>query len=232
MSRILFAFVSVLASGLAYEASAQQSAEEGARVFKQACAACHSTDPGVHMTGPSLADVWGRRAGTVETFPRYSPALVSAAVEWNNITLDAWLSNPAAFVPGNHMPFEGLADPTARLNVSELLRGLAQGNLTQTAQDILRRPGMMEPQFQDLKELGPAHQVTVVRYCRDTFHVTTADGDVVSIWEFNLRFSSDSSRYAPLPGHPVIVLSGMMGDRAHIFFADPAEISAFIQQSC
>ncbi|MGH7267742.1 MAG: c-type cytochrome, partial [Candidatus Rokuibacteriota bacterium] len=35
----------------------------GAALFGQ-CVACHSTEPGVHLSGPSLARIWERRAGT------------------------------------------------------------------------------------------------------------------------------------------------------------------------
>ncbi len=41
----------------------------------RACIACHSFTPGRHMTGPSLAGVWGRKAGAAEGFERYSDAL-------------------------------------------------------------------------------------------------------------------------------------------------------------
>ena len=61
----------------------------GAAVFGQ-CAACHSVEPGVHLTGPSLAAIWGRRAGTVGGFGRYSSALKHAGITWDAPTLDGW----------------------------------------------------------------------------------------------------------------------------------------------
>ena len=62
----------------------------GAALF-QACAACHSAEPGVHLTGPSLAATWNRRAGTVPGFGRYSEALKHAGITWDAATLDRWL---------------------------------------------------------------------------------------------------------------------------------------------
>ena len=50
----------------------------GERLFR-ACSGCHSLEPGRHLTGPSLAGAFGRRAGTAEGFRRYSDALRSAA---------------------------------------------------------------------------------------------------------------------------------------------------------
>ena len=45
------------------------NATRGAALFRQ-CVACHSVESGVHLTGPSLAHVWGRRAASVDRFTR------------------------------------------------------------------------------------------------------------------------------------------------------------------
>lgn len=63
-------------------------AARGATLFR-ACMACHSTAPGVHLTGPSLANIWGHDAGTVAGFSRYSDAMKRAKVVWNETTLDS-----------------------------------------------------------------------------------------------------------------------------------------------
>jgi cytochrome c len=72
----------------------------GQRVFG-ACAACHSLQPDQNMTGPSLSEVWDRKAGSVASFSRYSSALKSANIEWNDKTLDEWIKDPQHVVPGN-----------------------------------------------------------------------------------------------------------------------------------
>lgn len=74
--------------------------------------------------------------------------------------------------------------------------------------------------------------MTALRYCEDTYEVTTADGAVLPFWEFNLRFKTDSSDRGPERGKPAIVGTGMGGDRAAVVFAKPEEISAFIQPGC
>ena len=56
-------------------------------------------------------------AGTVEGFRRYSPALKGADVVWNEATLDAWIADPQAFLPGNRMVFRGLPDAQARADL-------------------------------------------------------------------------------------------------------------------
>src|SRR6266566_9956484 len=65
----------------------------GQRVFG-ACAACHSLQSDQNMTGPSLADVWNRKVGSLASFSRYSPALKSASIVWNDKTLDEWINEP------------------------------------------------------------------------------------------------------------------------------------------
>lgn len=80
--------------------------------------------------------------------------------------------------------------------------------------------------------LGPARRVTAIRYCGDTYRVTTAAGETRPFWEFNLRFHTDSSDAGPAKGHPALMPAGVMGDRTSVIFADPAEISAFIDKAC
>ena len=68
-----------------------------------------------------------------------------------------------------------------------------------------------------------------IHYHQDTYKVTTADGRNADFWEANLRFKIDSSTTGPLSGKPVILPTGMMGDRASVFFASPAEMSTLIK---
>jgi cytochrome c len=78
----------------------QGNPNRGAAVFAQ-CMACHSIEPGVHLSGPSLARIWGRRAGIVDGFTRYSEPLARATIVWDERTLDRWLEQPQAVIPGN-----------------------------------------------------------------------------------------------------------------------------------
>ena len=92
--------------------------------------------------------------------------------------------------------------------------------------------GMGGGDLPDLKLLGREHRVTAVRQCADGYDVVTADGRIANFWETNLRFKTDSSDLGPKPGQPVIVGAGMMGDRASIVVAAPAEISPLIVAGC
>ena len=73
------------------------------------CRACHSLEQGgPNMIGPGLYDVFGREAGGQGGF-QYSPVLKNANFVWTPRALDAWLAQPATFLPGNRMAFAGVA---------------------------------------------------------------------------------------------------------------------------
>jgi cytochrome c len=189
------------------------------------------------MTGPSLFGVWERKAGTLPSFHRYSPALKASGVVWDEKTLDPWLASPARFIPGNHMAFQGVPNAHQRADLIAYLKAASEGH-PPSARDGsggMTGGGMMggmAPEFQDLKQVGPDRQVVALRYCRDTYRVRTADGRDTDFWEANLRLKTDSSDMGPVKGKPAILPSGMMGDRASVFFAAPDEISAFIKSEC
>jgi cytochrome c len=216
---------------VATSASSAGDAKRGAQVF-QACMACHSVVAGEHLTGPSLAHVWQHKAATQPGFQRYSEALKGANVVWDEATLDKWLANPEALVPGTSMTFPGLKQEKDRLDVAAYLRAVAENKAPKPA----AKGGMggmgMQARKTDLHKAPPEAQVKSIRYCGDTYTVETADGKSQKIWEFNLRLKSDSSKLGPEPGKPVALGAGMQGDRASIIFASPKEISQFIQMDC
>ena len=223
---LLLALAFAIAPALA---AAAGDAKRGAQVFRQ-CMACHSTTPGEHLTGPSLAHAYGRKSASADGFLRYSEALKKSGLVWNEATLDKWLADPQALVRGTSMTFPGLKAGKDRLDVAQFLRAVAEGKAPAAkAQD-----GMMGMQSRkpDLRKAPPTAQVTALRYCGDTYTVETADGQSEKIWEFNLRLKTDSSKLGPERGKPVAIGAGMQGDRASIVFASPAEISAFIKPSC
>jgi cytochrome c len=206
---------------------ARGNADRGAPLFRQ-CAACHSLEPHRHLTGPSLARFWGRAAGTIEGFGRYSEALRRSGVVWTEAALDRWLADPQAMVRGNLMTFRGMEEPEHRADLIAYLRDVASGR---------RRPGV-EAQVPssgprlDLKAMAREYRVRSVRYCGDAFFVTTETGDVYPYWEFNVRLKTDSSALGPAKGAPVLIPSGMQGDRAYLVFAGPEEISPRIERRC
>lgn len=212
--------------------AADGNAARGQRIFG-ACAACHSLKPDQNMTGPSLADLWNRKAGSLASFSRYSSALKSANIVWNDQTLDEWLKDPQHFVPGNEMTFAGIKDAQPRTDLLAFLKEATQKGGSQTAQQSGPMGGMMGGgQAPNLKKLYSAQRVQTITYCKDTYTVTTANGRSRKFWERNLRLKTDASDDGPEKNTPALVDAGMMGDRADVIFADPSEISPFIAQKC
>jgi cytochrome c len=87
-----------------------QDAEMGKQAFA-ACAPCHAPDQ--NGVGPKISGVLNRPAGSVEGF-RYSRAMKNSKIVWDEKSLDAYLADPQKLVPGNLMPFSGIADAQQR----------------------------------------------------------------------------------------------------------------------
>ena len=115
--RHLSAVCAGLAAGflLTLGAAHAQDAAAGKKVFAK-CGVCHNADKPANKVGPSLQGVFGRTSGTLEGF-KYSDAMKNAAIVWSPETLDQYLTNPKAMVPGTKMAFAGLPKPEDRANV-------------------------------------------------------------------------------------------------------------------
>jgi cytochrome c len=235
---IAVATIALLSPALAREGDASRGQQD----FR-ACAPCHSLEPDRNMTGPSLANLWGRKAGGLSSFERYSDALKSSGIIWDDRALDGWLTDPQRMVPDNDMPFEGIKDGRVRADLLTFLKEATKpGAPQQTAQQggmkgmggMMGGMGGMMGGGRDpsLKSLEPAKQVKAITYCHDTYRVTTADGKTRSFWERNLRFMTDSSTDGPDKGAPAIMPAGMLGDRASVIFAAPEEITKLIEARC
>jgi cytochrome c len=236
MSRLA---VAVALAAIAFQSPALAQpgdAIRGQRDFR-VCAPCHSLEPERNMTGPSLANLWGRKAGSIRSFDRYSDALKSSGIIWDDRALDGWLTDPQRMVPDNDMPFEGIKDDRVRADLLAFLKDATKPGAVpqQTAQQggMKGMGGMMgggpDP---NLKKLEPGIHVKAITYCRDTYRVTTAEGKTRAFWERNLRFRTDSSKDGPEKGSPAIMPAGMMGDRASVIFSGPEEITKMIEPRC
>ena len=81
---------------------AQTAASVGQQLFEKRCGGCHAMDR--EKEGPRLKGVYGRAAGSVASF-QYSEALKNSRITWDAETLDRWLTDTEAVVPGNDMAF-------------------------------------------------------------------------------------------------------------------------------
>ncbi|WP_234685553.1 c-type cytochrome [Bradyrhizobium monzae] len=94
---------------------------DGATLFKQQCAVCHTMNSSEPMRqGPPLVKIVGRFAGKVEGF-RYSESLAKADFAWDESKLDAWLTNPQAVIPGVIMVYRQ-AKPETRAAIIAYLK--------------------------------------------------------------------------------------------------------------
>ena len=105
-----------LLSGAAL-AQNEVSPDEARLAFNNRCRQCHVTKEGDNRLGPSLYGVFGREAGSAPGFG-YSSAMQNADLVWDAETLDRYIQNPDAVVPGNKMkPFTGISDPEQRAKI-------------------------------------------------------------------------------------------------------------------
>lgn len=110
-------------AGAIAPAPAMADGRAGAAVFASKCAACHSNHRGVTLVGPSLAGVFGRKAGALKDFP-YSPAMRASPIVWGADTLDAFIAQPRRIIPGITMTAPGIADATQRADLIAYLATL------------------------------------------------------------------------------------------------------------
>ncbi len=94
-------------------AAADAGAGEG--VFRN-CRSCHSLDPGVNGTGPSLHGVVDRAVDSLDGYA-YSGALSQVAEVWTPENLDGFLAAPSDYAPGTKMTYKGLRDADDRANL-------------------------------------------------------------------------------------------------------------------
>jgi cytochrome c len=181
------------------------------------CGACHSLEPDRNTTGPSLAGLWNRKAGSLASFPRYSPTLKFSDIVWNDKTLDEWIKDPQHVIPGNEMTFAGIKDAQQRADLLAFLKQATQsgeGPSSRAAQQSGQMGGMTGGSDPNLKTLDPKNRVEVISYCRDTYRITTADGKLHAFWERNLRFKTDGSKNGPQKGTPApFVARSRVGER-------------------
>lgn len=92
--------------------------DHGKQLFERRCGGCHSLDQ--DQTGPRLRNVYGRKAGSISSF-RYSAAVRASRFTWDDVSLDKWLTDPDALIPGNEMDFS-VPKPEERAAIIRFLR--------------------------------------------------------------------------------------------------------------
>ncbi|KAI94280.1 cytochrome C [Rhodomicrobium udaipurense JA643] len=114
--------IAMVGAALVWSASAYAAGDpvKGEQVFKQ-CKICHQVGPTAKPgVGPVQNNVVGSKAGTRPGF-NYSEAMKNSGLTWDEATLDKYLENPKAIVPGTKMVFVGLKNPQDRADVIAFL---------------------------------------------------------------------------------------------------------------
>jgi cytochrome c len=152
MGRGVALFLLLLAAALANSATAETlgDAGTGADIFARDCAQCHMVGTDAkNRIGPSLNNVYGRRAGGVDGF-NYSKSMSrmgADGMDWTLPRLDAYIENPRALVSGTRMAFSGLKDATERHDLMAYLR-----QFSDSPQDI---PEAEPTALRTAPDLGP-----------------------------------------------------------------------------
>ena len=110
---------SIFGTCLASEGARPGDSAHGKALY-QGCLACHSIDD--NDLGPKHRGVVGRPAGGLADY-NYSAALKNSGLTWDEATLDRWLTNPSALVPGTKMFFK-IDDAQARADIIAYLKEL------------------------------------------------------------------------------------------------------------
>jgi len=123
----LLVLATLLAAPTAYAGDLKGDADRGKELFMTtACVACHGvTKEDTTKVGPSLFGVLGRQAGTSPSLLGASENLKKYGVTWSLETLDEFLANPDAKVPGTPMVGK-VADPQQRADVIAYLATLKE----------------------------------------------------------------------------------------------------------
>ncbi len=94
---------------------------DGATLFKQQCATCHTLKASeAARQGPTLAGVYERKVGAVEGY-HYTPGYQTSDLVWNGENLDKYLTNPQAMFPGSTMAYRQ-AKPEVRQKIITFLK--------------------------------------------------------------------------------------------------------------
>ena len=111
-------------------ANIKKMVKRGKKVAIKQCFACHDiTEDKQNRVGPPLWGVYGKSPGWVEGY-QYSEAHLAKkdTLIWDAATLDAYVQDPKALIPGNKMAYPVAGMPVMeekhRKNLIEFLKSL------------------------------------------------------------------------------------------------------------
>src|SRR5579862_5557564 len=102
LTAVLAALGALIAGSILSTSSRAQEPLDGKALFQKRCGGCHALDR--DKEGPRLGGVYGRAAGSIDSF-QYSEALKKSGIVWTDETLNRWLTDTEKLVPNNDMTF-------------------------------------------------------------------------------------------------------------------------------
>lgn len=215
----LAALAPVAGSALAQDAVRPVGdAARGAEVFRQ-CAGCHQLGAEAgNRIGPHLNGIFGRRAGGVEGFD-YSNAMARAGADgltWNPETLDAYIENPRALVPGTRMAFRGISDEQDRHDLLAYLRRFTDSpqDIPETEPTAIAREVDLPPEILQI-EGDPEYGAYLASDCLTCHRRDGADSGIPSItrWDPEDFVTAMHAYKRKQREHPVMqMMAGRLSD--------------------
>ena len=121
---ILTLALAALATAAPHARAQDADIEAAKKQFVTSCGVCHTVEPGAPpRQGPNLHGVYGRKAASLPDF-KYSDAMKSVDVTWDDKSLDPWIENAQAVRPGVVMNYRQ-ADPAKRKLIISYLKSLS-----------------------------------------------------------------------------------------------------------
>jgi cytochrome c len=103
---------------------------KGQAFVEQQCSSCHTvTQGGADGVGPNLYGVVGAKMFSHPGFSYSDAAKGKAGSSWDYNNLNAWLADPAHFVPNTAMSYAGIHNTETRADVVAYLRSLSASPL-------------------------------------------------------------------------------------------------------
>ena len=95
--------------------------------FARKCSVCHTLNAdGKRRAGPTLFEVFGRRAGTLEGYP-YSNALLNSDIVWDAESIGRLFSDgPDVVLPGTKMPIQRMKNRQDREDLISYLEQMTK----------------------------------------------------------------------------------------------------------
>ncbi len=121
-TKITFLTLCTLSVSIPFHIIHAADATNGKMLYERLCSGCHSINS--NRIGPRHDTVFGSTAGSVDGY-NYSSALQSSKLQWNEQSLNLWLSNPEATIQGQKMFFR-VSDAKSRTDIIAYLKKVSQ----------------------------------------------------------------------------------------------------------